>query len=190
MRTGRYCQANRDLKCTALKILFGPDQILSQGTSAYDSFTKTYFSAQQGALHPSCVFEPSKTLDVSVFVLIARLYQCPFAVKGGGHAPWGGASSIEDGVTVSMENFKQVKVASDKQSVDIGPGLRWVDVYTAVEKSGLSVVGGRVGLRAPLPPTYLSLTIKRWLPLVYLDYFLEEVSRISRTSVVGPATMC
>lgn len=43
-----------------------------------------------------------------------------------------------------MENFKQVKVAANKQTVDVGPGLRWVDVYKAVEVDGLSVVGGRV----------------------------------------------
>ncbi|KAF2704599.1 FAD-binding domain-containing protein [Pleomassaria siparia CBS 279.74] len=132
------------LACTALTILFGTDKVLSDGTSAYDSFTGSYWSAQQGELNPSCVFKPAKTVDVSTLVLIARLYQCPFAVKGGGHAAWAGASSIEDGITVSMENFKQVQVSSNKQTVDIGPGLRWVDVYTAVEKDGLSVVGGRM----------------------------------------------
>ncbi|KAF2114827.1 FAD binding domain-containing protein [Lophiotrema nucula] len=132
------------LACTSLAILFGNDQLLSEGTTAYDSFTATYWSAQQGNLNPSCVFKPSKTLDVSTLVLVARLYQCPFAVKGGGHAAWAGASSIEDGITVSMENFKQINVASNKQTVDIGPGLRWIDVYLGVEKYGLSVVGGRM----------------------------------------------
>jgi hypothetical protein len=43
-----------------------------------------------------------------------------------------------------MEQFKQATVAVDKNTVDVGPGLRWVDVYKAVEKDGLSVVGGRV----------------------------------------------
>jgi FAD/FMN-containing dehydrogenase len=118
--------------------------VLPEGTSSYDSFTGGYWSAQQGSLDPTCVFKPSKTRDVSTLVLISRLYQCPFAIKGGGHAAWAGASSIQDGITVSMENFKQANVAADKQTVDIGPGLRWVDVYKAVERDGLSVVGGRV----------------------------------------------
>lgn len=77
-------------------------------------------------------------------MLISRLYQCPFAVKGGGHAAWAGASSIEGGITISLENFKQANVSADKTTVDIGPGLTWLDVYSAVEKHGLSVVGGRV----------------------------------------------
>ncbi|KNG44766.1 fad binding domain-containing protein [Stemphylium lycopersici] len=130
--------------CTALAILFGSEQVLNEEASAYDTFTGAYWSAQQGALRPSCVFKPKLTLDVSTLVLASRLYQCPFAVKGGGHAAWAGASSIQDGITVSMENFRQAVVASDKQTVDIGPGLRWIDVYNAVEKDGLSVAGGRM----------------------------------------------
>ncbi|KAJ6198959.1 FAD binding domain-containing protein [Bipolaris maydis] len=127
-----------------LSILFGPDQVLPENATAYNNFTSSYWSVQQGALRPSCVFKPKSTLDVSTVVLVSRLYQCSFAVKGGGHAAWAGASSIQDGITVSMENFRKVEVASDKQSVDIGPGLRWIDVYTAIEKDGLSVAGGRM----------------------------------------------
>lgn len=77
-------------------------------------------------------------------VLMSRLTQCPFAVKGGGHAAFGGASSIDGGITVSMENFKKVSVSNDKKTVDVGPGNRWVDVYTQIGKSGVGVVGGRV----------------------------------------------
>ena len=119
---------------------------MAEGVSSYANFTAAYWSAQQGALRPSCVFKPKLTLDVSALVLVSRMYQCPFAVKGGGHAAFAGASSIEDGITVSMENFKQAVVAADKQTVDIGPGMRWIDVYNAVEKEGLGVAGGRVSL--------------------------------------------
>lgn len=133
-----------DVQCTSLKILFGNDKLLPEGSSAYSSFTGAYWSAQQGAVNPYCVFKPAKTLEVSTVVLISRLYQCPFAVKGGGHAAWAGASSIEDGITISLENLKQANVSADKKTVDVGPGLRWIDVYNAVEKDGLSVAGGRV----------------------------------------------
>jgi len=125
-------------------MLYGSEKVLPGGVTGYANFTGAYWSAQQGLLRPACVFKPAKTLDVSTVVLLSRVYQCPFAVKGGGHAAWAGASSIEDGITISMENFKQAVIASDKQTVDIGPGLRWIDVYKAVEKDGLSVSGGRV----------------------------------------------
>ncbi|XP_014557126.1 hypothetical protein COCVIDRAFT_15519 [Bipolaris victoriae FI3] len=142
--TSRSSAAQCSHACTALSILLSPDQVLPENATAYNNFTSSYWSAQQGALRPSCVFKPKSTLDVSTVVLISRLYQCPFAVKGGGHAAWAGASSIEDGITISMENFRKVAVAADKQSADIGPGLRWIDVYTAIEKDGLSVAGGRM----------------------------------------------
>lgn len=148
-----------------MTILFGHEQVLAAGESTYDSFTGAYWSAQQGALNPSCVFKPVKVLDVSTLVLIARLYRCPFAVKGGGHAAWAGASSIEDGITVSMENFNQVNVSSNKKTVDIGPGLRWDDVYTAVEKDGLSVVGGRVSSHACIDWKYVYLTTRQMAPV-------------------------
>ena len=131
-------------QCASLNIIFAENSVLSKGSPLYDSFTGAYWSAQQGAVSPSCVFKPTKVSEVSTVVLLARLYQCPFAVKGGGHAEFAGSSSIEDGITISMENFKQVDVATDKKTVDVGPGMRWVDVYTAVEQDGLSVAGGRV----------------------------------------------
>jgi len=130
-------------KCTALKILFGT-KVLSEGTPAYNSFTGSYWAAQQAAVNPYCVFKPAQSLDVSVVVLLSRYYQCPFAAKGGGHAAFAGASNIEGAITVSLENINHVRVASDKQTVDVGPGNKWIDVYTALEAYGVGVVGGRV----------------------------------------------
>jgi FAD/FMN-containing dehydrogenase len=77
-------------------------------------------------------------------VLLARLTQCPFAVKGGGHAAFAGASNIPGGITVSMEHFTKVQVSNDKKTADIGPGNRWASVYKTLEKSGVGVVGGRM----------------------------------------------
>jgi len=81
---------------------------------------------------------------VSTLVLLSRLTNCPFAVKGGGHAAFEGASSIEGGITVTMESFKQVSVATDKKTVAVGPRNRWIDVYTALEPHGVEVAGGRM----------------------------------------------
>jgi FAD/FMN-containing dehydrogenase len=104
-------------------------------------------------------------------VLLSRLTQCPFAVKGGGHAAFGGASSIDGGITVSMENFKKVAVSSDKKTADIGPGNRWVDVYTELEKYGVGVVGGRVRIYQRPPLIFYLLTHYRWRRSVFLVSF-------------------
>ena len=43
-----------------------------------------------------------------------------------------------------MYRFSQVTYHSDTQTVDIGTGLIWDDVYAALEPYGVNVVGGRV----------------------------------------------
>jgi FAD/FMN-containing dehydrogenase len=128
-----------------LKLIYGSDKLLSEETSAYDAFTGLYWSVQQATVNPRCIFKPANTIQVSSLVLISRLTQCPFAVKGGGHAAFAGASSIEGGITVSMQNMNQVAVSNDKKYANVGPGNLWADVYNALDKHGVGVVGGRVG---------------------------------------------
>lgn len=101
-------------------------------------------------MDPYCVFKPSKALDVSTAILLSRLTQCPFAVKGGGHTAFPGASSIEGGITIALENLNEVTLSSDKRTVAVGPGNRWGAVYSKLEKDGLTVVGGRVSSLIPM----------------------------------------
>ncbi|KAL1597171.1 hypothetical protein SLS60_008753 [Paraconiothyrium brasiliense] len=129
--------------CTSLRDLFG-SKILTQNTSAYDAFTGSYWSQQQTSVDPYCIFTPTAAQDVSILVLIARLTQCPFAVKSGGHAAFAGASSIDDGITVSFESMKKIELSEDKRIASIEPGNTWFDVYHALEPDNLAVIGGRV----------------------------------------------
>lgn len=74
--------------------------------------------------------------------MLSRLAQCPFAVKGGGHTAFKGASSIEGGITISLERLNKIQALSNGVAT-VGAGSRWYDVYTTLEKSNLAVVGGR-----------------------------------------------
>jgi FAD/FMN-containing dehydrogenase len=40
--------------------------------------------------------------------------------------------------------LNKIEVSKDRKSATYGAGLRWADVYSALEKEGLMVVGGRV----------------------------------------------
>jgi hypothetical protein len=76
-----------------------------------------------------------------------RLVTClgaPFSVRGGGHSQNPGFQSNNDGVVIALEKFNQVQLSGDKKTADVGVGLRWIDVYAALESSGLTVTGGRV----------------------------------------------
>ena len=75
---------------------------------------------------------------------MSQFFNCPFAVKSGGHAAFAGASNIEGGVTIDLARLKQIQVSSDRTLTRVGAGNRWVDVYSHLDPMQLSVVGGRV----------------------------------------------
>ena len=118
--------------------------MIGQNNAAYDVFTNSYWSVQQASLDPYCVFKPANAAEVSIALLVTRLTQCPFAVKSGGHAAFGGASSIEGGITIALEKINQVTLSPDKKTAAIGSGNTWYEVYTQLEGQNLTVIGGRV----------------------------------------------
>jgi hypothetical protein len=132
------------IACSSLQLLFGNNKVLAQQSSGYESFTNSYWSVQQASVDPYCIFKPSNSKEVSVLVLLSRLTQCPFAVKSGGHAAFGGASSIPGGITVALENMKSITLSSDKKIAAVEPGNTWFDVYTQLQGQNLAVIGGRV----------------------------------------------
>ncbi|UNI17425.1 hypothetical protein JDV02_003768 [Purpureocillium takamizusanense] len=141
---GRDVSAPCTAACKSLSALYGDNAVYAQNTTGYGAFTSAYWSSIQSEVDPLCIFKPAKVADVSVLVLLSRLTQCPFAFKSGGHAAFAGASSVEGGITVSFENFKDVTVSRDRKTVKIQPGNNWVDVYKVLDPQDLTVTGGRV----------------------------------------------
>ncbi|KAF8260156.1 hypothetical protein EI94DRAFT_1790097 [Lactarius quietus] len=64
-------------------------------------------------------------------------------LKGGGHATNPGFSSTP-GVHISMTQFNDIVINMDSETVEIGAGLTWTDVYKYLVPRGVNVVGGRV----------------------------------------------
>lgn len=75
---------------------------------------------------------------------MARMTQCPFAVRSGGHTAFQGASNIEGGITVSFARMKTILVSTDKTIVSIQPGNTWGEVYTELGNHDVTVIGGRL----------------------------------------------
>ncbi|KAK2029035.1 FAD binding domain-containing protein [Colletotrichum zoysiae] len=131
--------------CDSLKFLYGDAAVLAAGNdTAYTAFVGSYWSTIQTEARPRCIFKPSKPEEVSVVVLLARLTQCPFAARSGGHAAMAGASNAEAGITVSFMNMKSISLSADKTVASIQPGNVWGDVYEELTKSNLTVIGGRI----------------------------------------------
>lgn len=110
--TGYIPAVNGNLLLQAL-----PPSRLTQVFPYIDSWSKTC------VLSPHCVFAPSNAQDVSKALTILTKSQTKFAVRSGGHMPVPGASSITDGVLISLSNLSTIAMNADN-TVTIGAGLR------------------------------------------------------------------
>lgn len=51
---------------------------------------------------------------------------------------------MEGGITISFEKLNKITLSADKQTASFQPGHTWYDIYTALEKDNVTVMGGRV----------------------------------------------
>ncbi|KAF3928602.1 hypothetical protein AA313_de0203359 [Arthrobotrys entomopaga] len=92
---------------------------------------------------PTCIFSPGSTQDVSTAVRFFTKNSCAFAIRSGGHSYNPGFSSIYDGVLVSLSRLNEVTYDSASKCAVVQSGARWRNVYQAVEKHNVTVVGGQ-----------------------------------------------
>lgn len=102
------------------------------------------WDAKQSDITPACRAEPASAEDVSFILETLVQENCHFGIKSGGHARTAGYSNADGGVTIDLVRMGTVEVSSDKKTVKVGAGARWLDVYTKLEGDGIGVVGGRV----------------------------------------------
>ncbi|KAH7083199.1 hypothetical protein BKA63DRAFT_549625 [Paraphoma chrysanthemicola] len=94
---------------------------------------------------PACVFAPRSAVDLSFAVKLLSKSSTLFAMRGGGHMPIRDAATINStGVQISSSNLMTLKLSEDKQTMSIGPGPRWGDVFEYMDGSNVTVVGGRL----------------------------------------------
>ncbi|KAF7310364.1 FAD-binding protein [Mycena chlorophos] len=116
------------------------------GNGTYQNTLASYFSAEEGALQPACVFSPTETADVAAAVaILSNDTNCDFAVKSHGHAPSAGFANIAGGVTIDLTGMDSVEVSADASVMRVGMGASWVQVYAVGDAHGVQVAGGRNG---------------------------------------------
>ncbi|KAJ2935499.1 hypothetical protein H1R20_g1593, partial [Candolleomyces eurysporus] len=91
----------------------------------------------------ACVVEPATPADVGKILEIVGKARTPFAVQSGGHGTNPGFSSTK-GIHISLNSFRSVNYNRATRTVEFGTGLKWEEVYAAIERHGISVLGGRV----------------------------------------------
>ncbi|ETS77959.1 hypothetical protein PFICI_10021 [Pestalotiopsis fici W106-1] len=117
--------------------------VLRPNTAAYTARNQSYWSVS-ARINPTCIVQPRSTEQVAQAITILKTQTtCKWAVRGGGHASYPGASNISDGVTLDLGLMNQTEYDADGQIAKIGAGGRWHEVYTALEPFGVTVPGGR-----------------------------------------------
>jgi FAD/FMN-containing dehydrogenase len=112
----------------------------------YDDAKNHYYSAAAADLTPACAVFPTSAAEVSYVVKTLLKYPTvPFAVKGGGHNPNVGFSSVNWGVLITFSKNAATNISSDHSTADVGPGARWGEVIGNLTAYNVAVVGGRLG---------------------------------------------
>ncbi|KAG7090438.1 hypothetical protein E1B28_009557 [Marasmius oreades] len=129
--------------CDALRAKL-PSIVFARGTPEYNTRLSTYYLLQQQELSPTCTVRPSSASEVSLIVKIAKDSQCPFAVASGGHMAWKGSSNIDEGFVVDLRGMNQIDVSTEDQTVKLGPGSLWQEVYKVMAPYNVSTIGARL----------------------------------------------
>ncbi|EXF78021.1 FAD binding domain-containing protein [Colletotrichum fioriniae PJ7] len=128
--------------CQGLRGDFGNSTLLPDD-GAYTQEVQVPWSARSW-LRPACIFAPLDAQQLSSGLKQIVDQQVEFAMRGGGHMPISNASSIDaTGILISSRNMRTLQLSDDRDTLTIGPGLRWSDVYTALDGTEVTVLGGR-----------------------------------------------
>lgn len=103
------------------------------------------FWSTAAAMSPACIVRPASTAEMVAVVAALLDSDERFAVKSGGHNPNTGFASVDGGPQISTAKLDQVVLDPVARTVRIGPGNRWDDVSKALDRTGFTVVGGRIG---------------------------------------------
>ncbi|KAJ5356385.1 FAD-binding type 2 [Penicillium concentricum] len=131
--------------CEALEATTLKSQVAYPNSDAYKTSIGSYW-AENVQLEPTCVLQPRTAKEVSLAVstlVAADGGSCKFAVRGGGHTTWAGASNIADGVTIDLSLMDTTTYNEKAGIASILPGSRWGGVYKTLAKYNVTVPGGR-----------------------------------------------
>lgn len=123
-----------------------PDRVKYPLSIPYIAETQSYWSTALRELQPACIVFPESVEEVSVAVKVLNKYpDVNFAAKSGGHDPNPGHGSVHEGVLITMKKITGTTYDKDTNLAYVKPGGEWNDPIGALDKQGVTVVGGRLG---------------------------------------------
>ncbi|PYI13628.1 putative FAD-binding oxidoreductase [Aspergillus violaceofuscus CBS 115571] len=116
-------------------------EMLSSSSANYTEERIRYWDIRSD-LYPACIFQPSNADEVAEGVKIVSACNAPFAIRGGGHMNFPGSNNIDGGVLITLNKLQDYKVHND--TIEVGPGMEWIDVVAALNPYHRAVIGGRL----------------------------------------------
>lgn len=118
-----------------------------QNLTLYNADREGYWSTAARAVKPACVVVPQSAEHVSAAVTVLLGFpSVDFAVRSGGHDPNVDHASVQDGVLIAMTELAGTRYDAATGLAHVKPGGEWNDVIGELEKSGVAILGGRLGL--------------------------------------------
>ncbi len=107
----------------------------------YDAARRVY-NAQHDR-HPALIVQAADVADVMAGVTFAAEHDLPLAVRGGGHSV-PGYGTCDDGLVLSLERMRGIRVDPEHRRVRAEGGCTWADLNDATAAFGLATTGGIV----------------------------------------------
>ena len=93
---------------------------------------------------PAIIARPRSADDVIAAVQVARSFNLPIAVRGGGHSV-AGRCVCDDGLVIDFADMKAIRVDPVAKIARAEPGLRWTEFDRETQAVGLATTGGTIG---------------------------------------------
>ena len=93
---------------------------------------------------PGIIARPRSADDVIAAVQVARRFDLPIAVRGGGHSV-AGRCVCDDGLVIDFTDMKAIHVDPVAKIARAEPGLRWTEFDRETQAVGLATTGGTIG---------------------------------------------
>lgn len=111
-----------------MKDILPSDQIVLNGTPAFEELNNSYLSLLQRDLSPAAILLPRSKEEVAKLVQFLKPHalkgNIKFAIRGAGQQPLPGCSNISgDGVTIDLRHLTGIEVKDGL--VSVGAGERW-----------------------------------------------------------------
>ncbi len=115
--------------------------LIRPGDEGYDA-TRRVYNAQHDR-HPALIVQAADVADVVAGVTFAGEHDLPLAVRGGGHSV-PGFGTCDDGLVLSLERMRGIRVDAEHRRVRAEGGCTWADLNHATAAFGLATTGGIV----------------------------------------------